>query len=145
MRTMPPTQVEQLVGALKNWSVKRSGVDGLAVVGSWANGRDHAECDIDLVCVVDNPDHFRAAHDWMTEIDWRAAGLAIKGWTDVDFGRARSRHLKFDGGEEVEVSFVDRSWAGVDPVDPGTRRIAGDGLRVLHDPRGLLGRLLVAL
>ena len=30
------------------------------------------------------------------------------------------------------------------PVDPGTRRVVEDGLRVVHDPRGLLAALLSA-
>lgn len=145
MKAMPPNQVEQLLSALKSWSIHRHGVDGLALIGSWAAGREHAECDIDIVCIVDDPDRFRADSTWMGEIDWPSAGLAVGRWTDVDYGRARSRHLSFGGGEEVEVSFVDRGWAATDPVDPGTRRVASDGMRVLHDPRGLLGRLLVAL
>jgi hypothetical protein len=43
------------------------------------------------------------------------------------------------------VSFVAPDWASVTPIDPGTRRVAGEGLRVVHDPEGLLGRLVVML
>jgi uncharacterized protein len=145
MRTMSQPQVEKVLGALKTWSAKQPRVDALALVGSWTASRDHAECDLDVVCVVDDPDRFQAEQDWIRQIDWPSAGLAVKGWTEVDFGGARARHLTFDSGEEVEVSFVDRKWASTEPVDPVTRRLAGDGLRVLHDPRGLLGKLLVAL
>jgi predicted nucleotidyltransferase len=145
MRPMSAAQVEKLLETLTSWSTRRDGVDGLALVGSWAAGRDHAECDIDLVCLVQDPEAFRSASDWMAEIDWPAAGLDIKGWTDVDYGNARSRHLTFGGGEEIEMSFVGKSWAETDPVDPVTRRVAGDGLRVLHDPQGLLRRLVIVL
>ena len=145
MRAMPPTQIEQLLSALKTWSGKCQGVQALALVGSWAAGRDHAEADVDIVCVVDDPDRFRADSTWMGEIDWPSAGLAVGRWTDVDYGQARSRHLAFGDGEEVEMSFVDAGWAAVDPVDQGTRRVAAEGMRVLHDPNGILGRLLVAL
>ena len=146
MHTIETPQLERLMAALQFWSAARTGIDGLALVGSWSpTQRDHAECDVDLVCVVDDPDQFRGEQAWMREIDWPSAGLALKGWTDVDSGRARACHLTFDGGEAVEVSFVDRAWANTDPVDPVTRRIAGEGLRVLHDPHRLLGRLLVAL
>lgn len=146
MHAIETPQLERLLAALQSWSTAHPGVDGLALVGSWSpTQRDHAECDVDLVCVVDDPERFRGEHAWMREIDWPAAGLALKGWTDVDSGRARARHLTFDGGEEVEMSFVDRTWANTDPVDPITRRIAGEGLRVLHDPHQVLGRLLVAL
>ena len=145
MHTLQSSQLEQLLSALTSWSTVHPSIDGLALVGSWSSARDHAECDVDLVCLVDNPELFRAEHGWMGDIDWPSAGLAIKGWTDVDSGCGRARHLTFDGGEEVQVAFVDRAWVKTDPVDPITRRIAGEGLRVLHDPQGLLGRLLVAL
>lgn len=144
MRSMPPAQVEQLLAALKRWSDKCEGVQAVALVGSWANGR-HAEADIDVVCVVDDPERFRADSGWIAEIDWPSAGLAVGRWTDVDYGRARSRHLSFGSGEEIEMSFVDAGWAEVNPIDQATRRVAADGMRVLHDPDGVLGRLLVAL
>lgn len=145
MRAMPREQVENLLAAVKDWSARCSGVQGLALVGSWAAGREHAESDVDIVCIVDDPERFRVDSGWMAEVNWPSAGLAIGHWTDVDYGRARSRHLAFGGGEEVEVTFVDATWAAIEPVDPTTRRIAADGMRVLHDPQGLLGRLLVAL
>ena len=145
MRPIPPAQVEQLLSALKNWSGRRKGVQAVALVGSWAAGRAPAEADIDGVCVVDDPERCRADSGWMAEIDWPSAGLTVGRWTDVDYGRARSRHLAFGAGEEIEMSFVDAGWAAVDPVDHATRRVAADGMRVLHDPNGLLGRLIVAL
>lgn len=145
MHALTPQRLEQLLDALKAWSAGQPGIEGVALVGSWAAGRQHAESDVDIVCIVDDPDRFRADSAWMSEVDWRSAGLTVGHWTDVDYGCARSRHLAFGGGEEVEVSFVDRAWAATDPIDPGTRRIACDGMRVVHDPRGLLGRLLVAL
>jgi hypothetical protein len=145
MRSMEAGQVEQLLSALTTWARRTNGVEGLALVGSWASGREHAESDIDIVCIVDDPGRFRADSSWMGDIAWPSAGLTLGRWTDVDYGMARSRHLTFDSGEEVEMSFVDRRWTATDPVDPGTRRVASDGLRVLHDPAGLLGRLLIAL
>jgi hypothetical protein len=145
MRAMSRDQIEQLLAALRAWSERAKDVQGMALVGSWAAGREHAEADLDVVCVVSDPERFRADAGWMAEVDWPSAGLAVGHWTDVDYGAARSRHLKFGGGEEVEMSFVSPAWAGTSPVDPGTRRVASDGMRVLHDPQGLLGRLLTAL
>ena len=146
MHTLDSSQLEQLLTNLKSWSAAHPRIDALALVGSWSTTtREHAECDVDLVCVVDDPEQFRGEHGWMREIDWPSAGLSFIGWTDVDSGRARACHLTFDGGEEIEIAFVDHAWASSDPVDPVTRRIAGEGLRVLHDPQEVLGRLLVAL
>jgi hypothetical protein len=138
-------KVERLLAALKDWSSREKRVRGVALVGSWASGRQHAESDVDVVCVVNEPERFRTDSSWMGAIDWTAAGLSTGHWSDCDYGRACSRHLTFEGGAEVEVSFVAPDWASVDPVDPGTRRVAGDGLRVVHDPEGLLGRLVTML
>jgi hypothetical protein len=139
-------RVEKLLSALKTWSGGEPRVKGLALVGPWdAGDRQHAEADADVVLIVDDPAGFRTDAAWMTQIDWAAAGLGPGRWSECDYGRACSRHLSFEDGAEVEVSFVPPSWASIDPVDPITRRVAGKGMRVVHDPAGLLGRLLTVL
>ena len=45
----------------------------------------------------------------------------------------------------VEIRFTTPVWATPAPVDTGTRRVVGDGLRPLHDPRGLLAGLHAAV
>ncbi|MBS0240777.1 MAG: nucleotidyltransferase domain-containing protein [Proteobacteria bacterium] len=138
-------QIEQLLGALRSWSAAEPRVKGMALVGSWATGRAHAEADVDVVCIVNEPEKFRADTGWMSAIDWPSAGLKAGRWSDCDYGRACSRHLTFEGGAEVELSFVAPEWAAVEPIDPGTRRVASDGMRVVHDPNGMLARLVEVL
>jgi hypothetical protein len=139
-------RVEQFLSALKTWASRNQRVKALALVGSWSReDRDHAEADADVVLVVDEPDYFRTQSAWIGDIDWTAAGLGPGRWTECDYGPVCSRHLTFDDGAEIEVSFVGERWASVNPIDPVTRRIAGNGMRVVHDPHGLLGRLLTAL
>lgn len=139
-------RVEQFLSALQTWARNNQRVKGLALVGSWSReDRDRAEADADVVLVVDEPSYFREKSAWMDDIDWGSAGLGPGRWSECDYGSACSRHLKFNDGAEIEVSFVGERWASVDPIDPATRRIAGNGMRVVHDPDGLLGRLLTAL
>lgn len=146
MSNFDTQRVEQLLSALKTWSGREPRVKALALVGSWdPESRQHAEADADIVLLVDDPDRFRTESRWMAEIDWASAGLGPGHWTECDYGRACSRHLKFEDGAAVEVSFVPASWASVDPVDPVTRRVAGKGMRVVHDPSGLLGKLIAVL
>ncbi|MEZ5853433.1 MAG: hypothetical protein R3D67_01305 [Hyphomicrobiaceae bacterium] len=146
MHKLSATQTEKILAAFKTWSDYNTGVKGIAVVGSWdEEQRAHAEADLDLVLVVDDPNHFRNDTAWMTEIDWKAAELGPGHWSECDYAQACSRHLKFDDGAEVEVSFVAPQWAATDPVDKDTRRMAGTGMRVVHDPGGLLGKLLSVL
>ncbi len=143
MHSLSAQQTEKIITAIKNWSNTTQSVKAAAVVGSWSDAdRAHAEADLDLVLVVDDPDRFRTDVAWMAEMDWQAAGLGQGHWSDCDYARACSRHLKFDDGTEVEVSFVPPDWARIDPLDNDTRRIAGNGMRVIHDPLGLLQRLL---
>lgn len=145
MRNLDAVQVEKFVSVLKAWSSINRDIKGIALLGSWANSRLHAEADMDVVLIVDDPDRFRSQSSWMTDIDWQEAGLGPGHWTECDYGRACSRHLTFADGAEVEVSFVDPAWASVTPIDPATRRVTADGIRVVHDPVGHLGRLIVAL
>jgi hypothetical protein len=49
-----------------------------------------------------------------------------------------------EDGLEVEVGIAEPVWAATDPVDPGTRRVVTDGLRILHDPDGRLAALAIA-
>ncbi|MGD9805981.1 MAG: hypothetical protein AB7E81_08685 [Hyphomicrobiaceae bacterium] len=139
-------RVEQFLSTLKAWAGNNQRVKGLALVGSWgADDRDRAEADADIVLIVDEPDHFRAQSAWMGDIDWGAAGLGGGRWSECDYGPICSRHFKFDDGPEIEVSIVGAQWAAVDPIHPVTRRVTGNGMRVVHDPDGLLGRLLTTL
>jgi len=55
-----------------------------------------------------------------------------------------AKHVLSDRLLEVEVGIGPLSWAQIDPVDAGTRRVVTDGCRILHDPDGQLQRLLVA-
>ena len=58
-------------------------------------------------------------------------------------GPLTERRLLLKGGLEVEVGIAEPSWAATDPVDPGTRRVVTDGLRILHDPDRRLAPLAV--
>lgn len=45
---------------------------------------------------------------------------------------------------ELDVGIGEPSWAATTPVDPGTRRVVSDGMRIVHDPDGLLRALIAA-
>lgn len=146
MRDFNAEQVERLLGAFATWSKGNAAIRGVALVGSWDTiDREHSEADLDVVMLVDDPQPYRSGSAWMTEIDWPAAGLGTGHWTESDYEGACARHIKFADGGAVEVSFVTPEWASVAPVDPVTRRVAGNGMRVIHDPDGLLGRLVAML
>jgi len=52
------------------------------------------------------------------------------------WGAIAERRIVLPSGLEVEVGIGPLSWAQIDPVDAGTRRVVTDGCRILHDPDG---------
>jgi hypothetical protein len=55
------------------------------------------------------------------------------------------RRIRLPSGLELDAAFGPLSWASTDPLDEGTVQVASRGLVPLHDPDGLLQRLLAAV
>jgi len=131
-----------IIQAVVDWAETRPDIRAVALVGSHARGTARADSDIDLVLIATDPDGFRADAAWLDAIAWGAIGARPLRWDDEDYGALWSRRLWLERGEgEVEFGFASLSWAGVNPVDPGTRRVIADGCRILSDPEKILSRL----
>jgi RimJ/RimL family protein N-acetyltransferase len=106
-------------------------VRALGLVGSHARGAARADSDVDLVVLADEA------------VDVEALGgrlVRTRPW-----GALTEHRVASDDGLDVEVGVAPTSWAALDPLDDGTTRVAREGLRVLHDPDGLLGALVAAV
>ena len=116
------------------WAAARPDVRAVALAGSRARGTARPESDVDLVLLVDDP---RAYLGWPAqELEEAAVDLRTRWW-----GPLLERRFRLPGGLEVELGLAPPQWAAV-PVDAGTRRVVAGGFVVLHDPSGLLGRLV---
>lgn len=62
----------------------------------------------------------------------------------LEWGVLTERRFALPSGLEVELGIASPAWAAIDPVDTGTRRVVSDGVRILHDPDGLLETLASA-
>ncbi len=131
--------MERLLARAASWSSARSDVVALALVGSWARGEARPDSDVDLVLLSERPADYTGASGWTGGL---APGAVLL--RDGDWGAIRERRLLLPSGLELEVGVGRPSWAATEPVDPGTRRVVRDGLRPLHDPRGLLRALAAA-
>ncbi len=109
----------------------RREVRAIGLVGSWARGAPRAGSDVDLVVLVERGE----PAGWLD-------GLGLEDLGTRPWGVVTERRLRAAGGRELDVGFAPPSWASTDPLDPGTARVAGDGLVPLHDPDGLLLELL---
>ena len=128
-------EVEAVLQRLARWAAQRRDVRGLALVGSWASGTPRMDSDVDVVLLTDSPSSYVDSDDWLAEVG------AVRLVKTADSGAITERRFALPSGLEVELAVGGPAWASVEPVDDGTRRVICDGMRVLHDPEGLLARL----
>jgi predicted nucleotidyltransferase len=120
---------------LRAWAVDHPAIRAVAIAGSWAHGDARMDSDVDIVVLVDRPERFFENLSWAGELG-ELAFLQTRNWgvvTEVRFA--------LSDGLELEFGFTPLSWASIDPVDEGTRRVVQHGIAILHDPDGLLKRL----
>ncbi|HZX03720.1 GNAT family N-acetyltransferase [Kribbella sp.] len=131
--------VDEVVDQAVRWAADRADIRGLAMVGSWARDAARMTSDLDVIVLTDVPERYLENDDWLDAFG--AVGVVRRQqWgpylTEIRIVRA--------SGLEVEVGITATAWAGTTPVDPGTRRVITDGVRVLHDPERLLADLVGA-
>jgi predicted nucleotidyltransferase len=132
-------EVESVLRHLTDWARRRSDVRALALVGSWARGAAHEGSDVDVVLLTDSPELYVDSVDWLRDVD------GVRLVRTLAWGAVTERRFAIPSGLEIELDVGTPRWASVDPIDAGTRRVVADGMRVLHDPDGLLRRLVTAL
>lgn len=127
-------QVERLATDLEMWAGGLGDLRGVCFVGSYAYRRPRMASDVDIVLLSNEPSRYGA---WLgVDSPLRPARLLLtRSWGPVTELRFRHRT-----GLQLEVGVTTPAWADTDPLDPGTARVIGDGLRVLYDPDGVLTR-----
>jgi hypothetical protein len=121
---------------LARWAGGRPDLRAVALVGSRARGEARPDSDVDLVFLTDDPAAYIERDDWAFELGARAI-VRTRRW-----GVLVERRLAMPDGPELDVGIVSPSWASTAPLDPGTARVAREGLVALHDPDGLLAALV---
>jgi predicted nucleotidyltransferase len=141
--TYPPearrVEVESLIAAVRRWSRPRPDLRAVALVGSWARKDPRPGSDLDLILLSEDPSRYIEREDWAEELGTDRVTPATAR------GVLSERRLHLPSGLELDIAIGSPSWARTDPLDPGTVRVASDGLVRLHDPDGLLDRLVAAI
>lgn len=135
---------EERIGYSSGWTVEEDPEGGFRWAAHGPGGILHGQA-------VTRAAAERAAQEAEREL---AAGPGAAGTPQVRlgpqparieaWGPLTERRLLLEDGLEVEVGIAEPAWAATDPVDPGTRRVVTDGLRILHDPDGRLAALAIA-
>jgi uncharacterized protein len=132
-------RVADIAKAILAWAAAQASVQGLALIGSHARGEARPDSDIDFLALALDPEAYAADSAWLGAIAW--PGMRLVNWQDERYGLVWSRRLWLEPACEVELSFGPPSWAALNPVDAGTRKVVLDGFGILYDPDGLMKRL----
>lgn len=131
-------EVAELLDAIRLWAHGRADLRAVALVGSWARGNPHADSDVDIVLLTDTP------QTYIDDAGWARRFGAVEVLRTQRWGVLTERRMLV-GGLLVEFGVVEPAWASTSPLDDGTAQAVADGLVALHDPTGLLSRLVAAV
>ena len=133
-----PDDVERFLGSLVAFAEARDDVRAVALIGSHARGVARPDSDVDVVMLTTEPEAYIDGCDWLERFPG-ATLLATRRW-----GPLTERRLVLGNEREVDFGVARTSWASIQPLDPGTARVARDGLVALHDPDRLLADVVAA-
>ena len=141
---MNSKKLNQILAVVRQFAISHSQIVAVALCGSQARGTARPDSDIDLSILVEDQQLFKNT-DWIAQIDFKKIDEKIASFRDAAYGTVWSRHVFLESGTEIEFSFANRSWADIDPIDGGTKKVVSDGYKVLHDPHQILIELLAQL
>ena len=141
---MDSSQADRLANGFADWAAEQPSVRAAAIMGSWARGAARPSSDLDVLAVVDVPDFWAGDNRWIQHIVTNLGFSAGRASFET-YGVATSLRMFLGSDVELELTLVGPDWAAVDPLDDGTRRVVGDGMRVLVDKDGALARLQAAV
>lgn len=132
-------QVDQLLRCILEWADSRTDIRAVGVVGSYARGTAAAASDLDIILLTTTPTEYVEREEWVEQLGIGAL-IATRNW-----GAITERRLRTPGKLEVDIGIGQPVWASTTPVDEGTAKVVNDGMRVIHDPDGLLRELVKRL
>jgi uncharacterized protein len=124
------TCVEQFLARVCAWSLQRPDVVAVALVGSWACGQPGMDSAVDLVVLTTDKPAYLHEESWGAEL----GGTLIIRTRNLGPPLYTERRFVLPSGLEVEFGVAPPAWAAVDP--------SIGGLRALHDPGGVLARVV---
>lgn len=128
----------EFLATLDQWCNRTHDITGAAIVGSYARQSTHAESDIDIALLCQNPAHYTETKQWLTDVFPSARDVTTEQWGPVTALRFWLDEL------EVELNFSPPFWAQV-PVDPGTANVVSGGMTIIKDTDQQLQSLIDAV
>ena len=132
----PP--VSDFLGRVTAWAAHQSTIAAVALVGSYARGEARPDSDSDVMLLCTEPRGF------LTETSWIHRFGEVRTCHTEDWGVVTSLRVHYRARLEVAFGVTTLAWAAV-PIDPGTKHVVAQGMRMLWDREGLLARLQEAV
>lgn len=132
-------EYKKVLSSVTSWAERDDDIVAVGLIGSWARGGHTMDSDVDIIVLTPDMMKYTATDAWIEG----AVGQSIPVVRRAEWGVLTERRLRLPSGFEVEVGFVNPSWASIDPLDGGTAEVVEDGgLVPLYDPEGSLARLV---
>jgi uncharacterized protein len=131
---MLPVKVSVFLEALNLWARAQHDIAAVALVGSHARDVATENSDVDLMILTPGVDRYLLDQSWVSLF-----GEPTK-CGEENYGRVTSVRAFYQSGLEVEYGFTTPDWADT-PVDEGTLSVVKIGMKILHDPQGILARM----
>lgn len=128
-------QVEEFLQQFVDWAANQADILAVALVGSYARGQARQTSDVDLVMIAADPARLLQRPAWVERFG-RVRQVQIE-----DYGKVTSVRAWYRDGLEVEFGLTNREWVR-QPLDPGTRRVIEQGLRVVYEQENILSKLI---
>ena len=117
-----------------SWATARADIEGIALLGSYARGTATENSDVDLMILTSERVRYLENQDWLSLFG------EIERSRNETWGAVKTIRATYKTGPEIKYNFAAPSWAAI-PVDAGTWRVVNDGMKILFDPKGMLGAL----
>ncbi len=131
---MLPPNVSAFLEAFSRWASTQPDIEAVALVGSYARDEASESSDVDLVILTSSVDTY------LRDLSWVSVFGEATEWRKEVYGRVTSVRALYESGLEVEYGFTTPDWAAA-PIDAGTLRVVREGMKVVHDPQGVIGRM----
>ena len=141
---MTPADAKKIFSGFNAWAREQSSVRAIAMVGSWAREKARPDSDLDLLVLTNDKGAWTSGSEWINAIAISLGFQADKAKLET-YGVVKSWRVWLGEQVELELTLRDISWAGVDPIDKGTREVIKDGFRILIDKDNLLTDLRSAV
>jgi len=127
---------EALIDMVTEWARLSEKVAALALVGSYAVGRQHEKSDVDLIAIAAGEKQVLLAdRRWLDTFGKKQSKEEIEDW-----GKLTSIRVCYKNNVELEFGIANSDWTEI-PSDPGTSQVVSDGMKILYDPADSRRRL----